>query len=165
MSSQVLRSQVAVEPGLEAWIRFLRAHASLTRQLSASLERDHGLTLNDYDVLVQLAYAPNRRLRRVDLARSVLLSASGITRLLDGLERAGWVAKGTCTGDARVTYAVLTEAGVAKHREVRTSHLADVEVLFGSRFSEAERNALSALLLRLLEPGDDEPPACASEPE
>jgi DNA-binding MarR family transcriptional regulator len=153
-----------MEPGLEAWIRFLRAHSSLTRQLSASLERDHGLTLNDFDVLVQLAYAPNRRLRRVDLARSVLLSASGITRLLDGLERAGWVAKGTCTGDARVTYAVLTETGVAKHRDVRTSHLADVEALFGSRFSEAERNTLSALLLRLLEPGDDEPPACASEP-
>jgi DNA-binding MarR family transcriptional regulator len=160
----VLSAQVAVEPGLEAWIRFLRAHASLTRQLSASLEREHGLTLNDYDVLVQLAYAPSRRLRRVDLARSVLLSASGITRLLDGLESAGLVAKATCASDARVTYAVLTDAGLAKHREVRKSHLSDVETLFGSRFTEAERNALSALLLRLLEPGDDELPACAAEP-
>lgn len=153
-----------MEPGLEAWIRFLRAHASLTRQLSARLEREHGLTLNDYDVLVQLAYAPDRRLRRVDLARSVLLSASGITRLLDGLERAGLVEKGTCAGDARVTYAVLTEAGAAKHREVRTSHLADVEALFGSRFSAEERDSLSALLLRLLEPGEDALPACAAEP-
>ena len=81
------------EPNLEAWIRFLRAHASVTRELSARLEADHGLTLNDYDVLVQLYYAPERRLRRVDLARSVLLSPSGITRLLDGLERAGWVEK------------------------------------------------------------------------
>ena len=63
----------------------------MTRELSARLEGAHGLTLNDYDVLVQLYYAPERSLRRVDLARTVLLTASGITRLLDGLERAVWV--------------------------------------------------------------------------
>ncbi len=154
---------MVAEPGLEAWIRFLRAHASLTRQLSARLESQHGLTLNDYDVLVQLAYAEGRRLRRVDLARSILLSASGITRLLDGLERAGWVEKGSCRSDARVTYAVLTEAGLAKYRGARTSHLADVEALFGSRFTEDERCALSGLLLQLLEPGEDETPSCVTE--
>jgi DNA-binding MarR family transcriptional regulator len=153
------------EPGLEAWVRFLRAHASLTRQLSARLERQHGLTLNDYDVLVQLAHAEGRRLRRVDLARSVLLSASGITRLLDGLERAGWVEKGTCRSDARVTYAVLTEAGLAKYRGARTSHLADVEAVFGSRFTEDERCTLSGLLLQLLEPGEDGKPSCVTESE
>jgi DNA-binding MarR family transcriptional regulator len=153
------------EPGLDAWIRFLRAHASLTRQLSARLERQHGLTLNDYDVLVQLAHAEGRRLRRVDLARSVLLSASGITRLLDGLERAGWVEKGTCRSDARVTYAVLTEAGLAKYRGARTSHLADVEAVFGSRFTEEERCTLSGLLLQLLEPGEDGKPSCVTESE
>ena len=156
---------MVVEPGLEAWIRFLRAHASLTRQLSARLERQHGLTLNDYDVLVQLAHAEGRRLRRVDLARSVLLSASGITRLLDGLERAGWVEKGTCRSDARVTYAVLTEAGLAKYRGARTSHLADVEAVFGSRFTEEERCTLSGLLLQLLEPGEDGKPSCVTESE
>ena len=156
---------MVVEPSLEAWIRFLRAHASLTRQLSARLESQHGLTLNDYDVLVQLAYAEGRRLRRVDLARSVLLSPSGITRLLDGLERAGWVEKGTCKSDARVTYAVLTDAGLAKYRGVRTTHLADVEALFGSRFTEDERCTLSGLLLQLLEPGEDETPSCVTEPE
>jgi DNA-binding MarR family transcriptional regulator len=153
------------EPGLEAWVRFLRAHASLTRQLSARLERQHGLTLNDYDVLVQLAHAEGRRLRRVDLARSVLLSASGITRLLDGLERAGWVEKGTCRSDARVTYAVLTEAGLAKYRGARTSHLADVEAVFGSRFTEEERCTLSGLLLQLLESGEDGKPSCVTESE
>jgi len=165
LSSQVLRAQVAVEPQLEAWIRFLRAHASVTRQLSARLESEHGLTLNDFDVLAQLAHAEGRQLRRVDLARSVLLSASGITRLLDGLERAGWVEKGVCQSDARVTYAVLTEAGVEKYRAARTSHVTDVDVLFGSRFTEEERGALSALLLQLLEPGEDETPSCATEPE
>ena len=156
---------MVVEPGLEAWIRFLRAHASLTRKLSARLERQHGLTLNDFDVLAQLASVEERQLRRVDLARSVLLSASGITRLLDGLERAGWVEKGTCRSDARVTYAVLTEAGLAKYRSARTSHLADVEALFGSRFSDEEHATLSKLLLQLLEPGEDESPSCATEAE
>ena len=153
-----------MEPGLEAWIRFLRAHASLTRRLSARLESEHGLTLNDYDVLVQLAHAEGRQLRRVDLARSVLLSASGITRLLDGLERAGWVEKGTCPSDARVTYAVLTDAGLAKYRAARTSHLADVDLLFGSRFTEDERSALSGMLLQLLGPGEDDARACVKEP-
>ena len=148
MNSQVLSPQ-AVEPGLEAWIRFLRAHAAVTRQLSARLEAEHGLTLSDYDVLVQLYFAPEGRLRRVDLARTVLLTASGITRLLDGLERAGWVAKARCPSDARVAYAVLTDAGRAKLEEARGTHLADIDELFGSRFSAEERGALAELLGRL----------------
>ncbi len=164
LSSQVLPTQQTVEPGLEAWVGFLRAHASLTRQLSAELEASHGLTLNDFDCLVQLAYSPGRRLRRIDLARSVLLSASGITRLLDGLERAGWVEKGTCDSDARVTYAVLTDAGLQKYREARKSHIADVEAVFGSRFSAEERDTLASLFARLLGP-EDEGLQCTKEPE
>lgn len=146
MSSQVLRAQVLTEA---AWLRFLRAHAAVTRELSARLETAHGLTLSDFDVLAQLLSAEGYRLRRVDLARSVLLTASGITRLLDGLERAGWVAKDRCASDARVTYAVLTEAGLAKIAEARASHAADVEELFGSRFDEAEKASLDELLGRL----------------
>jgi DNA-binding MarR family transcriptional regulator len=144
-------------------VGFLRAHASLTRQLSARLEAAHGLTLNDYDVLVQLAYAPDRQLRRVDLARSVLLSPSGITRLLDGLEREGWVEKGLCPSDARVTYAVLTETGLAKFKAVRITHLADIESVFGSRFNSEELAALSSLLGRLLT-AEDPDVACLKEP-
>jgi DNA-binding MarR family transcriptional regulator len=158
-----LRAQLAVEPNLEAWICFLRAHASLTRQMSARLEAEHGLTLNDYDCLVQLAYAPERSLRRVDLARSVLLSPSGITRLLDGLEREGWVEKKSCDSDARVTYAHMTDAGHAKFKAARKSHLADIEEAFGSRFTPEELETVSALLGRLLD--SDEPAACAQEPE
>jgi DNA-binding MarR family transcriptional regulator len=157
-----LSAQQAVEPDLEAWLAFLRGHSWLTRQLSTSLEAAHGLTLNDYDVLVQLAYAPGRQLRRVDLARSVLLSPSGITRLLDGLEREGWVAKGHCTSDARVTYAVLTDAGVAKFKAARKAHLVDVQALFASRFSPEERETLASLLGRLLD--SDERAACLDEP-
>ena len=145
MSSQVLNTQ-QVEV---AWVRFLRAHAAVTRQLSARLEARHGLTLSDFDVLVQLYHAPERALRRVDIARAVLLTASGITRLLDGLESCGLVAKERCDSDARVTYAVLTKSGVKKIEEARESHLADIEELFGSRFSPQERAQLTELLGRL----------------
>jgi DNA-binding MarR family transcriptional regulator len=141
--------QLAAERHLPAWIRLLRAHAAVTRELSARLETQHGLTLSDYDVLVQLYFAEDRRLRRIDLARTVLLTASGITRLLDGLERAGWVEKGRCASDARVTYAVLTEAGGRKFEEARASHLGDIEELFGARFSTEELETLAELLGRL----------------
>jgi DNA-binding MarR family transcriptional regulator len=146
LTSQVLSTQ---EITSTAWLRFLRAHAAVTRQLSARLESDHGLTLSDFDVLVQLFHAEGHRLRRVDLARQVLLTASGITRLLDGLERAGLVAKERCSTDARVTYAVLTEAGHEKVAAARETHAADIEELFGSRFSLEEKFALDELLSRL----------------
>jgi DNA-binding MarR family transcriptional regulator len=140
-----LRAQ-AVEA---AWVRFLRAHAAVTRELSARLETTHGLTLSDYDVLVQLYYAPERSLRRVDIARAVLLTASGITRLLDGLERSGWVEKRACASDARVSYAALTEAGIAKFEAAQAAHRTDIEELFASRFSDEEREQLAELLGRL----------------
>jgi DNA-binding MarR family transcriptional regulator len=136
-------------PAIETWIKFMRAHAAVTRELSARLEAQHGLTLNDYDVLVQLYFAEDRRLRRVDLARTVLLTASGITRLLDGLERAGWVGKERCESDARVTYAVLTKAGLAKFEEAQCSHVRDIEELFASRFSQDEIAVIGTLLDQL----------------
>jgi DNA-binding MarR family transcriptional regulator len=149
LSSQVLSAHVSREHGLDAWIQFLRSHAAVTRELSGRLEAQHGLSLRDYDVLVQLYRAPGRRLRRIDLARTVLLSPSGVTRLLDGLERAGWVAKDQCASDARVSYAVLTESGVAKFEEARGQHLADIQEVFGSRFSPEECERLEELLGRL----------------
>jgi len=132
-----------------AWVRFLRAHAAVTRELSARLEAAHGLTLSDYDVLVQLYTAPDRALRRVDIARAVLLTASGITRLLDGLERAGLVEKATCATDARVSYAKLTDGGREKLQDASATHLAGVEDLFTSRYSEAELILLAEFLSRL----------------
>lgn len=134
---------------MTAWVRFLRAHAAITRELSSRLEALHELTLSDYDVLLQLYFAPERRMRRIDIARSVLLTASGITRLLDGLESCGLVEKGRCESDARVTYAVLTDAGVKKVEQARESHLADIEELFGSRLAPGEREQLAELLGRL----------------
>lgn len=149
MSSQVLSPQASIDPFAGSWLRFLRAHTALTRELSNRLEAAHGVSLRDFDVLVQLYLAPEHRLRRIDLARTVILSPSGITRLLEGLERQGWVAKHQCESDARVTWAVLTEAGVTKVEQCRPDHLADVEELFGSRFSPEEQEQLSELLGRL----------------
>ncbi|HEY2541870.1 MAG TPA: MarR family transcriptional regulator [Gaiellaceae bacterium] len=131
------------------WVRLLRSYAALTRELSSRLEAAHGLSLRDYDVLVQLHEAPDRRLRRIDLARTVILSPSGVTRLLEGLERAGWVGKHHCESDARVTYAVLTDAGATKFEAARATHAADIEELFTSHFTDDEHEQLAELLGRL----------------
>ena len=144
MTNQVLSTQVH-----EAWTSFLRGHAALTRELNALLVADHGLTINDYEVLLRLARAPDCRLKRVELAQSVLLTPSGITRLLDGLQSAGLVEKASCETDARVTYAALTDAGREKLGEASESHLADIERVFTSRFDEAELGTLAELLGRL----------------
>jgi DNA-binding MarR family transcriptional regulator len=144
MSSQVLSHQVNT-----AWVSFLRGHAALTRELNAQLVADHGLTINDYEVLLRLSRAPDRHMKRIELAQSVVLTPSGITRLLDGLQAAGWVEKASCPGDARVTYAVLTEAGSEKLHEAAGTHLADIERLFSGRFDDAELATLAELLGRL----------------
>ena len=144
--SQVLREQSSA---VRAFAALVRAHAAAIRQLDAQLTRDHGLTINDYEVLLRLAQASDRRMRRVDLANEVLLTASGITRLLDGLEKAGFVERGSCSTDRRVVYAVLTPAGLAKLREASTSHVAQIEELFSARLDESDQAAFAALLERL----------------
>jgi DNA-binding MarR family transcriptional regulator len=130
-------------------VALLRAHAASTRHLSAQLTADHGLTISDFEVLLRLARAPDRRLRRVDLAEQVVLTASGVTRLLDGLERNGLVERDSCDTDRRVVYAVLTDAGLERIREAATSHFAQVDELFGARFEEDEIAQLGSLLARL----------------
>ena len=134
---------------MAAWGGLLRSHATMTRAMNAQLVAEHGLTLGDYDVLVHLANAPDRRMRRVDLANSVLLTASGITRLLDRMEAEGWVCKQQCRSDARVTWAVLTEAGHQKLAEAAQTHHADIARLFTNRLSTEELDALGCLLGRL----------------
>jgi DNA-binding MarR family transcriptional regulator len=143
-------------PDIQAWVGLLRAHASTTRRFNAELVAGHGLTLNDYEVLLHLSRAEGKRLRRVDLAESVLLTPSGITRLLEGLERCGYVERAACESDARVTYAQLTEAGEAKLRDAAETHVAGIRQFFRGRFSSEELEALGGLLERLpLEPADD----------
>ena len=134
---------------MSAWGGLLRSHATLTRAMNAQLVAEHGLTLSDYDVLVHLENAPGCRMRRIDLANSVLLTASGITRLLDRLEAEGWVRKEPCSSDARVTWAVLTESGHQKLAEAAQTHHADIARLFTDRLSTEELDALGCLLGRL----------------
>lgn len=155
-------SSATITRNLEAWVSFLRAHAAITRELSAQLQREHGLTLNDYEVLLHLSRADRGMMRRVDLAQSVLLTASGITRLLDGLERSGYVCKETCDSDGRVSYAKLTSAGAAKLREARETHLRGVGDLFSGRYSDDELATLAGLLSRLPVTGSDcKSPSCS----
>jgi DNA-binding MarR family transcriptional regulator len=130
-------------------VALVRAYTHATRELNAQLTADHGLTISDYEVLLRLSRAPERRMRRVDLAQQVLLTASGITRLLDGLERQGYVARAACDSDRRVVYAVLTDDGVAKLREASTTHVAQIDDYFGSRYEADELTQLTALLGRI----------------
>ena len=134
---------------MEVFVRLVRGHAAVTRAMNAQLLAEHGLTINDYEALLQLARADERRMRRVDLAERLLLTASGVTRLLDGLEQAGYVDRDACASDRRVTYAVLTDAGLAKLRETSKSHVAEIRSFFETRFSEEELDQLVGLLDRL----------------
>jgi DNA-binding MarR family transcriptional regulator len=147
---------------LDAWVSFLRSHAAITRELSAQLQREHGLTLNDYEVLLLLSHADEGRLRRVDLAEQILLTASGITRLLEGLERAGFVVKESCSSDARVSYAKLTESGRGKLRDAAVTHLRGIDELFTGRYSDPELASLAELLGRLPVTGAERKPATES---
>jgi DNA-binding MarR family transcriptional regulator len=130
--------------------------------LSAELYAEHGLTINDYEALLHLSRADEGRMRRVDLADELLLTPSGVTRLLDGLERSGFVTRAFCESDRRVTYAVLTQAGREKLAAASESHLSGVRELFERRFSEGELAQLAALLARLPGVGPVDASDCAA---
>src|SRR5688500_10127403 len=142
---------------LEPFINFLRAHAAVVRELSSELVAAHGLTINDYEVLLRLSRAEGSRMRRVDLAQEVLLTPSGITRLLEGLERSGFVERAACKEDLRVSYAQLTTAGRAKLRAARKTHVAGIHRRFLDRFDAGERAVIGELLGRLADGEDREP--------
>ena len=127
----------------------LRGHAATTRALSAELDAEFGLTINDYEALLRLSWAEDARMRRIDLANELLLTASGVTRLLDGLERAGYVEKASCASDARVTYAALTAKGRKRFEEASRAHVTAIRKLFEERFDEEELATLARLLGRL----------------
>jgi DNA-binding MarR family transcriptional regulator len=149
-------------PEVEAFAGLLRTHAATTRRFNADLVAEHGLTLSDYEVLLRLARAPGRRLRRVDLSQQVLLTPSGITRLLSGLEASGYVRRASCESDARVTYAELTDEGLEKLQDASRSHIRSVRDLFGEHFSESELESLRELLWRL--PVEGTPADASCEP-
>jgi DNA-binding MarR family transcriptional regulator len=142
---------------LRAWRGMLRAHAALTKALDADLDAEHGLPLSSYEVLLYLNDAPDGRMRMRDLAASVILSRSGLTRLADRLEREGLICRESCPSDARGSYAVLTTAGVEKLAAARATHLAGVRSLFLQHFSDDELDALGDAWERVI-------PGAASAP-
>ncbi|CAN5178760.1 MarR family transcriptional regulator [soil metagenome] len=135
---------------LHAWRTFLRAHALIVHQLEAELVAEEDLPLASYDVLLQLAEAPDRRLRMTELAGAVLLSRSGLTRLVDRLTRDGLVRRENCVDDGRGTYAVLTDAGLARLCKAAKVHLPGVRAHMTGHLRPEELETLAGLLDRLV---------------
>jgi DNA-binding MarR family transcriptional regulator len=166
LSTQALPTQTSISqepPAVRAWSRLLRAYGTTTRLLSAQLQAKHGLTLNDYEALYVLSRAEGGRMKRVELARRLLLTPSGITRLLEGLERAGLVRRTSCATDLRVAYAELTPAGRERVEAASCAHVGSIRTLFEEHFAEDELGELADLLDKLpgvvADAGDD---ACAA---
>lgn len=134
-----------------AWGGFLRAHASLVRALDAELEREHGVALTTYDVLLHLARAPDGALRMSELADAVVLSRSGLTRRVDRLAREGLLERRTCATDARGQLAAITDEGRAVLARARPTHLRGVRERFLRHFSPAELERLAAGWERVLD--------------
>jgi DNA-binding MarR family transcriptional regulator len=135
---------------LRAWRGLLRAHAALTKALDVELEAEHGLSLTSYEVLLHVEDSENEKMRMCDLASSVLLSRSGLTRLVDRLERDGLIARQSCADDARGQFAVLTPAGSEKLQAARATHLAGVRALFLGHFTAEEQDLLGDAWDRVL---------------
>jgi DNA-binding MarR family transcriptional regulator len=125
--------------------------------LSADLQDEHGLTINDYEALLRLSRAEDGRMKRVDLARSLVLTPSGVTRLLEGLEDAGLVKRAACATDRRVTYAELTNAGRNKLEAASRSHVASVRTLLEEHLADDEIDTVAEILGKLpgVADGDD----------
>jgi DNA-binding MarR family transcriptional regulator len=135
---------------LRAWRGLLHVYAQLSKALDAQLVAEHGLPLTSYEVLMYLSDADGGRMRMNELADSVLLSRSGLTRLVDRLERDGYMERCSCAHDARGAFAVLTPAGREKVEAARVTHLAGVRQLFLSHFSEEELDMLGDAMDRVL---------------
>lgn len=134
---------------LAAWRAFLEAHARVTELLERELRGRQDLPLTWYDVLVQLSEAPDNRLRMQDLAGRVLLSKSGLTRLVDRMQAAGLVERVECPHDRRGTFAALTPDGYATLRRSTRSHLAGVAEHFTDHLDADDAEALRRILGRI----------------
>jgi DNA-binding MarR family transcriptional regulator len=156
LSNQV--SQSSVPAALTAFVRLANAHGAMERAFNHELQASGRITVTDFEVLRRLDNASQGGMRRIDLAHAVGVTPSGITRLLDGLEASGLVAKDHCTQDHRVTYAVITDAGRRVLRCTAETHLSGLVALFAERFTPAEVDQLVALLSRL--PGADDGAPC-----
>ena len=134
---------------LAAWRGMLEAHARVTRALDAQMRTGHGLPVSSYEVLMFLADAPDHRLRMSEIADRVLLSRSGLTRLVDRLEQLGFVSRCGVETDGRGAYAQLTDAGLDEARAARRTHLAGVRQFFLDHLTDDDQQAIAAVWARL----------------
>jgi DNA-binding MarR family transcriptional regulator len=134
---------------LRAWRGLLRAYGCLAKRLDAELERSHRLPMTSYEVLHHVQEAPRGRMRMCELAEQAQLSRSGLTRLVDRLEREGLLERCSCEHDARGSYACLTPAGGERLEAARVTHLAVVKDHFFSQFSEGELSDLADMCQRI----------------
>jgi DNA-binding MarR family transcriptional regulator len=166
LNRQVLTPQASLEevaPALQAWARLMRAQATTKRELAVELQEQHDLSISAYEALYVLSRADGRRLKRVDLADRLVLTPSGVTRLLEGLEAAGLIEKVACETDLRVSYAQLTDAGFEKLEQASCGHTGSIRTLFEEHLDQDEIATLAELLGKL--PGAlDEDQACDGRP-
>jgi len=136
--------------GLEAWKGLLLAHATLVEQIDYVMAEANLLPLDWYDALLALEDAPDRRLKMSDLADQVLLSKSGLTRLVDRLEAKGYIRREGCRSDRRVAYAVLTDAGLKAREDSWPTYRAAIEEHFASHLTDEEAGIVGETLLRFM---------------
>lgn len=140
------------EDRLTVWRGFLEAHSAVTRKLELDLMEQVGIPLTWYDVLVHLSEAGQEKLRHQVLADSLLLSRSGVTRLVDRMVKAGLVCREASAEDRRVSYVVLTLEGRSTLNRAGPGHIHSVVEHFGRHLRGSETAALNAFFTRLLEP-------------
>ena len=148
-------SHVKAAPPHPSWRMFLHAHAAITRAMDAELQRANNMTLRDYEVLLILSNVEAPGLRMSDVANKVLLTPSGISRLIKGLEDRQLVGRETCAADGRVSYVRLTADGQREFNELRERHLEHVRELFTDRFTPRDLEQLEQLLGKLPQTASD----------
>ncbi len=151
MTTEMTAEVLELEPGeLAAWRGMLKVHSALVKALDAELEAQHGLPLSSYEVLIYLRVTPDKRLRMAELADRTLLSRSGMTRLVDRLERDGLLRRDTCSSDARGCFAVLTERGEEVLAGARATHLSGVRRRFLAHLDSDDVEALGKAFNKVL---------------
>jgi DNA-binding MarR family transcriptional regulator len=150
------------DPGMRAWARFLHAHATIVRRLEAELQGERDMGLGEFEALLQLSLVDDGRLRMSELADRLVLSRSGVTRLVDRLEAARLVARVSCPSDARGAFAQLTDVGRARLRDAAPTHVRGVREHFVDAIPADELESLTRTLERLADPDRSADAACAT---
>jgi DNA-binding MarR family transcriptional regulator len=164
ISEPTARPLTARDPRLAPWRAFLLAHARVSRRLDEELRAEHDVSFAEYDALLTIAESPGRRIRMGQLADEVLLSKSGVTRLIDRLVSDGLVERSACMVDARGAEAVLTERGLARLRAASRTHLRGISEHFVAILEPADLEGLErsmTAVARQAGPGRGEPERCA----